>query len=102
MPGPVAAPGAAPVAVPRRPSTLPLRLLQDADERQVAVPLAFVETVPDDEEVGDGEAEVLDGDRRPGARRLVEQRADLDRGRVPRRQVVEEVAHGQPGVDDVL
>src|SRR5262249_47497688 len=77
-------------------------MLLHADERDVAVLLRGVETVADDEAVLDLEAEVVDGDLRPRAGRLVEQRAELDRRGVAGGEVVEQVAHGQAGVDDVL
>src|SRR5204862_1651090 len=63
-----------------------LYLLHDADERHVAELLSRVETVTDDEQVGEREPQVLDGDARPQARRFVQQRADLHGRGVPRRQ----------------
>src|SRR5262249_60450897 len=76
--------------------------LEDADERQVAVALRVIEAVADDELIGDREAEIIDRHVLQAPLGLVEERADLDALRLPRLQIVEEVADGQPGVDDVL
>src|SRR5688500_12053509 len=57
------------------------RRLQHADVRQVAVALVVVESVADDESVRDGEADVVDRDVGKAASRLVQQAADLYRGR---------------------
>jgi molybdate-binding protein/DNA-binding XRE family transcriptional regulator len=62
----------------------PVGSLQHAHVRQVAVQLRRVEAVADDEDVRDREAEVVDRDRRHGARRLVQQRAQLDGARSAR------------------
>src|SRR5215211_1373249 len=67
-------------------------------------PLALVEVqaVPDQEGVGDLEADVgqRDVDDAPGA--LVQQGADAQADRPPGGQHPEQVGQGQPGVDDVL
>src|SRR5581483_6587355 len=52
---------------------------EDADEGNVAVLVARVEPVPDHEAVLDLEAEIVDGDPRPRAPRLVQERAQLHR-----------------------
>src|SRR5688500_12573957 len=78
------------------------RRLQHADIRQVAVALVVVESVADDESVRDGETDVVDPDVGQAARRLVEQAADLDRGRLPVGEVAQQVVEGETGVDDVL
>src|SRR3990170_3083177 len=72
------------------------------DEREVAVALPVVEAVSDDEAVRDGEAEVIDRDLHQPAGRLVEERADAQRGGVLPVQVADEVVEREPGVDDVL
>src|SRR5690349_17309668 len=51
-------------------------LLHRADVRQVAILLARVQPVPDDEQVGHGEPEILDGDPRAQPRGLLQERAD--------------------------
>src|SRR5205823_11910534 len=92
----------------KRCSALPLRgatcsaIAQHPDEGDVAVLVRRVEAVPDDVAIFDLEAEIVDGDPGPGPRRLVQQRAELDRGGPAGGEVVEQVAHGQAGVDDVL
>ena len=75
---------------------------QDAHEAQVAVALAVVEPVADDELVGDLEAHVVHRDVHEAPRGLVEQGADPERGRALAAQVADEVVERQPGVDDVL
>ena len=75
---------------------------QDAHEAQVAVALAVVEPVADDELVGDLEAHVVHRDVDQPPRGLVEQRADPERGRALAAQVADEVVERQAGVDDVL
>ena len=75
---------------------------QNAHEAQVPVSLPVVEAVADHELVGDLEADVVHRDVDEPARRLVEQRADPERGRVLAAQVPDEVVEGEAGVDDVL
>ena len=75
---------------------------EDAHEAQVAVALAVVEAVADDELVGDLKPDVVDRDVDQPPRGLVEQRADPERGRALAAQVAEQVVERQPGVDDVL
>src|SRR5688500_5796270 len=67
------------------------RRLQHADIRQVAVALVVVESVADDESVRDGEADVVDRDVSKAACRLVEQAADLDRGRLSIGEVAQQI-----------
>src|SRR5215207_8557466 len=76
--------------------------LQRADERQVAVTLGVVQPVPDHEHARDVEAGVLHLDVGLELLGLVEQGADLQGGRAPAAQVLEQVVEGQAGVDDVL
>src|SRR6185437_15676021 len=76
--------------------------LHDPDEGEVPVTLGPVEAVADHEAILDGEAEVVDGDLDLGARRFVEQGADLEARRVAGVEELEEVGDGEAGVDDVL
>src|SRR2546426_3208395 len=77
-------------------------MAQYADEGDVAVLVIGVQTVTHDEAILDLEAQIVDGN--PGARprRLVQERAELHRRRPPRGHVVEQIAHRQPGIADVL
>ena len=75
---------------------------QDAHEPEVAVVLAVVEAVADDELVRDREADVVDRDVDEAPGRLVEQRADPERAGVLAAQVAEQVVERQARVDDVL
>src|SRR5438105_12988899 len=77
-------------------------MAQCADEGDVAVLVVRAETVTDDEAIRDLEAQIVDGNPRACPRRLVQQRAELHRRRPARGQVVQEIAHRQPGIDDVL
>src|ERR1700682_1614799 len=77
-------------------------IAQHPDEGNVAVLVAGVEAVSDHEAVLDLEPEVVDRDPGPGLGRLVEQGAQLYRRGPPGGEVVEEVPHGQAGIDDVL
>src|SRR5882762_259794 len=82
--------------------TLCSAILEDPDEGNVAVLVAVVEPVAHHEAVLDLEPEVVDGDPGPRPRRLVQQRAQLH-GRGPAGgEVVEQVPHGESGIDDVL
>src|SRR5512145_1298952 len=75
---------------------------ENADERQVAVPLREVQAVPDHEPVGDLEPDVAAVDVDLAALRLRQERADLERGRLPGLEVAEQVGERQARVDDVL
>src|SRR6185503_8256604 len=79
-----------------------LALVQCGDVGQAAKPLPVVEPVADHEPVGDLESHVpaLDVGLPPFG--LGEQRAHLERGRLPRLQIADQVGQRQPGVDDVL
>ena len=68
---------------------------EHAHEAQVAVELAVVEAVADDELVRDREADVVDRDVDEAPGRLVEQGADPERSRVLAAQVAEQVVQGQ-------
>src|SRR5579859_6227672 len=82
--------------------TSDLRRLDDPDVRQVAIPLAVVQPVANDEPILDREPEVVDRDRHARARGFVQERTHLDaRGRA-RVQKVHQVRDGQARVDDVL
>ena len=61
-----------------------------------------IETVADDELVLDGEPQIIDLHRDAGARRLVEERADLHGLRLPCAEEIHQVRDGEPGIDDVL
>src|SRR5437016_4835383 len=92
----------------RRCSVLPLRdatcsaMAEHTDEGDVAVLVRCVQTVTDHEAVLDLETEIVDGDPGPRPGGLVQERAELHRGGAAGGEVVEQVAHGQAGVDDVL
>jgi hypothetical protein len=70
---------------------------------QVPEPLVQIEAVADEELVGDGEADVADGDilHEPPVR-PVEQRHGCKRGRRAEGERLAEVVQRQAGVDDVL
>src|SRR5688572_4222116 len=82
----------------------PLRrvLAQDPDVGEVAVALRVIEPVADDEQVLDGKAQVIDLDLDLLSRRLVEERAQLDRGRIARHEVLLDVLHREACIDDVF
>ena len=69
---------------------------------QVAVILRAIQTVADDELVRDGEADVIGIDVRSAAFGLVEQGADLQRGRLKLEQMISDELERQAHVDDVL
>jgi hypothetical protein len=71
--------------------------------RQIPVALADVEAIPDEELVGDREANVPDGEilHEPPVR-PVEQGHDGERGRAAQRQGLAEVVQGEARVDHVL
>src|SRR4051795_5534380 len=79
-----------------------LWLRQRGDVRQVSVALGHVEAVADRELVRDLEAHVARRQLDLAALGLGQQRADLQRGRLARAEVAQQVLQGQPRVDDVL
>src|SRR5690349_6524642 len=90
-------------ASPRPASRLAVDLrLEHADEAEVAIQLAIVEPIADDELVRDGETGVVDVDLDQAPCRLVKQRADPERRRLLAAQVAHQVVEREPRVDDVL
>src|SRR5690242_18905104 len=75
---------------------------QRRDVGQVSVALGVVQSVADDELVRDVEAYVPHRHLHLDRVRLAQQRADLERGRLPAAEVLDQPGEGQPGVDDVL
>src|SRR5215207_4224037 len=69
---------------------------------EVAVPLVVVQAVADGEAVGDLEADVAGGKVDLPALGLGQQGAHLQRRRIARAEVAQQVLQGQAGVDDVL
>src|SRR4051794_7007845 len=86
----------------RRRRLLSARFCEDGYVRKVAVALAVVETVADDEAVRNLEADIARLELHLAPLGLRQQRADLDRGRVARAEAPQEVLQREPGVDDVL
>src|SRR5581483_2151695 len=89
------------VAITRGILAGPNSLADQTQVREVPVPLAELEAVPDEELVRDREADVPDGqvvDEPPvGA---AEQRGDVEGGGAAQRERPDEVVHRQAGVDD--
>src|SRR6185503_1449219 len=79
-----------------------VHVVHGEDVGDVAVALLEVEAVPDDEHVGAIEAAVAQLERDDAADALVEQRAHLDRRRLPRFEHGDEVREGEARVHDVL
>ena len=79
-----------------------LRLVERGDVRQAPVALRVVEAVADRKPVGDLEADVAAADVRLAPGRLREERAHLERRRLSRFEVPDEVREGEARVDDVL
>src|ERR1035441_9855739 len=73
-----------------------------ADIRQVAVALGIVQAVADNEEVGDGEANVVGLDLLQTAGGLVEQRGDTQGFGVLLQKELAQVREGETGVENVL
>src|SRR5690349_18360146 len=69
---------------------------------QIAITLGVVESVADDEDVLDGETEVVDGDGHPAARRLVQQGANPHAGGLSARQEPLDVGQRETRIHDVL
>src|SRR6266567_7147229 len=78
------------------------RRVEYGDVREIPVPLAEIEPVPDHELVRDLEARIADGDVDLPPRRLRQQGADLERSRVARLEVPDQVREREARVDDVL
>ena len=76
--------------------------IQNAEIRQIAIVLREIETVADNEFVGNVEAAIVNFNVDFTARRLVEERADFDAVRLFVHEVINKVAHGRAGVDNVL
>src|SRR5206468_4042364 len=70
--------------------------------RNVAVALVVVESISHDEHVRDSKPDVSKVEVDQPARRLVQQRAHLQRRRLARAQAAQHVVQRQPGVDDVF
>src|SRR5262245_23183527 len=75
---------------------------QYADVGQVPVPLRESQPVADDELVRDLEADPANRDVDLPPRRLRHERADLERRRLARLEVADEIREREPRVDDVL
>ena len=75
---------------------------EDAEEGEVAVELAVIETIADDVGVGDLEAGVENGDVDQTALALVKEGADFEAGGLPLAEAVEDEVEGETGGDDVL
>src|SRR3954462_9020984 len=76
--------------------------LQGADVGQVPVALGVVQAVADDELVRDVEADVAHRDLDLDRVGFAQQRADLEAGRLPAAEVLQQPGQGEAGVDDVL
>ena len=74
----------------------------DDDARQVAVPVAVVQPVPQHVHVGDLVADVAHVEREDSPRRTVEQRAHVERARAACAHMAEQIAEAEAGVDEVL
>ncbi len=74
----------------------------DANVGQIAIALSVVHAVADDEQVGDGEADVVSVDFLDAAGRLIEQRRNAERLWVLLREELSEIGKGQAGVENVL
>jgi hypothetical protein len=74
----------------------------EADVGQVAVALGVVHAVADDEEVGDGEADVVGLDVLDAARGLVEQGGDAQGFGVVLKEELAQVGEGEAGVENVF
>lgn len=70
--------------------------------RQLAVPLLIVHTVTDDKNIGDFESAVGNWKVNQSSSRFIEQRAQMDAGRLALAEIVQKVVRSQPGIDDVL
>src|SRR5262245_53636343 len=77
-------------------------LPEDAHEREVSVALGEVQAVPDHELVRDLEADVTAVNVDLPAGRLRQEGADLERGRLARLEVPQQVGEREPRVDDVF
>ena len=75
---------------------------QNAQVRQIAVMLREVQSVADNEFVGNFKAAVIDFHVDFAARRLVEQRADFDAGGLLVEEIIDEVIHCRARIDDVF
>src|SRR5262245_59842387 len=78
------------------------RSRERGDVRQVAVALVPVEAVADDEEVGDGEADVVEREVGRALTRLGEQRAHPERGGVTRLEVAQQIRQSEAARADAL
>jgi hypothetical protein len=74
----------------------------EADVGEVAVALGVVHAVADDEEVGDGEANVVGLDFFDAAGGLVEQRGDAQGLGVVLKEELAQVSEGEAGVENVF
>ena len=76
--------------------------MQDADVLEITVSLGVVETVTDDEVVGDGKANVIALDGLQTTRRLVKQRCQTERFRAALAKNPQKIVRREAGVEDVL
>ncbi len=75
---------------------------EDADVGQIAVEAVRVHAIANHEAVGDGEANVVDGDVEQAHRLTVEQHAETQTAGAAGAQHAQHVANAQAGVHDVL
>ncbi len=74
----------------------------DADVRQVAIPLIQIEAVADDEDVVDGEAQVVDGNFDFAGRRFVQKCTELDGSGAAKSEEIQDRTQRVAGIDDVF
>ena len=76
--------------------------VQEADEGEVAVFLAVIQTVAYDKFVGNGEADVVGGDVFEAAGRLVEEDADFEAAGLEGEQFGLDAGKGPTGVKNIV
>ena len=75
---------------------------QNADKRQIAVDLAVIEAIADDELIRHLETYVVEGDIYHSSGPLIQEGTDFEAGWVPGAKVVSYVVEGAPGIYDIF
>src|SRR2546423_12912795 len=76
--------------------------MQHANERQVAISLGEVESVADNEELGNGKTDIVGADSFNAARSLFQQHAGFDSARLQLPHFAQHAMQGSAGIEDVV
>src|SRR5215472_13341045 len=82
--------------------SLSLGISYHADKWQVAIAFSEIQSVPDDEFIGNAKTQIVNRHLFLAAFKFVQQRGQLHTGRATRFQICQEITEGQSRIDDIL